>query len=349
MKERLTTPEGEHIIIPIKPIQIPCFIGNKQDPLESMTNDTDIPPDQSAPAKGVRRPSGRWAAVLAAAMLGAGIAIGAAIGPAPAASLAGDAGGLAKQLPLLIARIEAGRSASTATTPTEPPASTPEPTPAASKVKAGKPATTTTPAAEEEAAKTPKSNKKTTTKLPAITNVWTIQLSGTSFASAIAAPSAAPYIDTQLLPAATLLSEWSAIDAGAFSSEALLAEPPAAGAVPPQLHSIVQPPCPEGTAGAACAPETPGQLTAADEFLKAALATITAGSTYKEHGLVVITFSTVGIAGQSELPAGASISTLSYEPPAGVALLSPFATPGARPAVAFNPTSPRQSLEKLLR
>jgi hypothetical protein len=308
---------------------------------------------ESDPPKVVRRPSGRWAAVLAAVMLGAGIAVGAAIGPAPAASLAGDAGGLAKQLPLLIARIEASRSAGTASTSTstEPPATTPEPTPVASKVKAAKPAatTTTTAAEEEETSTTPKSSAKTkTTKLPAITNVWTIQLAGTSFAAAIAAPASAPYIDTQLLPAATLLSDWSAIDAGAFASEALLAEPPAAGAVPPQLHSIVQPPCPEGAAGAACAPETPGQLTAADEFLKATLASITATSTYNEHGLVVITFSNVGIATQSELPAGASTSTLSYQPPAGVALLSSFAKAGARPTLAFNPTSPRQSLEKLL-
>ena len=203
MKERLTTPEPEHIIIPIKSIQIPCFIENKQDPLESMTDDTDIPTDQSASAKGARRPSGRWAAVLAAAMLGAGIAVGAAIGPAPAASLAGDAGGLAKQLPLLIARIEASRSTSTATTaasPAEPPASTPEPTPSASKAKAGKPATATTPPAEEEkTATTPKSSKKTTTaKLPAITSVWTIQLAGTSFASAIAAhPSNSPAVSSR--------------------------------------------------------------------------------------------------------------------------------------------------------
>jgi hypothetical protein len=327
---------------------------NKQDLPESMTDDTDIPPDPNAPAKGTRRPSGRWTAVLAAAMLGAGIAVGAAIGPAPAASLAGDAGGLAKQLPLLIARIEASRSAttastaSTATSASEPPATTPEPTPAASEVKAAEPAAGTAPATEEgETVKKPSSAEKTA-KLPAITNVWTIQLAGTSFANAIATPAAAPYIDTQLLPAATLLSGWSAIDANAFASEALLAEPPAAGAVPPQLHSIVQPPCPEGTAGASCAPETAGQLTAADEFLKATLASITATSTYKEHGLIVITFTTVGIAAQSELPAGASSTTLSYQPPAGAALLSPFAKAGTRSTVAFNPTSPRRSLEKLL-
>ncbi len=111
----------------------------------------------------------------------------------------------------------------------------------------------------------------------------------------------------------------------------------------------MQPPCPEGAAGAACAPETPGQLTDADGFLKAALATITAAPTYKEHGLVVITFATVGIATQSELPAGSSTAELTYQPPAGVVLLSPFAAAGKRSTVAFDPTSPRQSLEALLR
>ena len=83
-------------------------------------------------------------------------------------------------------------------------------------------------------------------------------------------------------------------------------------------------------------------------FLKAALASITSTSTYKEHGLIVITFADVGIATQSELPAGASISTSSYQPPAGVVLLSPFVKAGQRSSTAFDPTSPRQSLEKLL-
>jgi hypothetical protein len=90
-------------------------------------------------------------------------------------------------------------------------------------------------------------------------------------------------------------------------------------------------------------------MTAADEFLKATLASITGTALYKEHGLIVVTFSSVGLATQSELPAGASTSTLTYEPPAGVALLSPFAKAGLRSKASFNPTSPRQSLEKLLR
>jgi hypothetical protein len=315
------------------------------------------PPDGSAgtPRRGpfapVRIPSRRWTAALAAAMLGVGVGVGAAIGPAPATSLAGDIPGLAKELPLLIAGIEAKHRASTVTTAarTAPPAVTPEPTPAPTPVKAAQPASAPTPATSEETS-TPETTKKpaVSKKLPAITNVWLIELAGGTFEAALAQKAAAPYITGSLVPAATLLESWSAVDATAFAAEATLAEPPAAGAVPPLLHSIVQPPCPEGAAGAACAPETPGQLTAADEFLKTTLASITSLSTYREHGLIVITFAAVGIATQSELPAGASTATLSYQPPAGVALLSPFATAGAHPSSAFKPTSPRQSLEKLL-
>jgi hypothetical protein len=151
-----------------------------------------------------------------------------------------------------------------------------------------------------------------------------------------------------MLTPSTLATGWTALDCSAFAAETALAEPPAAGSTPPLLHSIVQPPCPEGAAGAACAPETLGQLTAADEFLKATLATITSTSTYKEHGLVVVTFATVGIATQSELPAGSSTSTLTYQPPAGVLLLSPFAKAGQRSSIAFSTTSPRQNIEALL-
>jgi hypothetical protein len=181
-----------------------------------------------------------------------------------------------------------------------------------------------------------------------VTNVWLIELSGSGFGAVAAQPAAAPYISSQLLPGATLLSGWTALQASAFAGEAALAEAPPPGATPPILHSIVQPPCPEGPAGSGCAPETPGQLTAADDFLKATLATITGTPGYREHGLVVVTFATVGIATQSELPAGASTAQLTSQPPAGAALLSPFAKAGARSSVAYDPTSPRQSLEELL-
>jgi hypothetical protein len=178
--------------------------------------------------------------------------------------------------------------------------------------------------------------------------VWLIELSGTGFAEAAAQPSAAPYISSTLLPASTLLSGWSAQAASAFAAEATLAEPPAPGATPPVLHSIVQPPCPEGAAGEACAAGTPGALTSADEFLKDTLATVTSTPAYREHGLVVITFTTVAIAAQAGLPAAASSATLTYQPPAGAALMSPFARAGLRSSARYDATSPKRSLEALL-
>jgi hypothetical protein len=174
--------------------------------------------------------------------------------------------------------------------------------------------------------------------------VWLITLSGGTFAQAIAQPAAAPYIDSQLLAAGTLLSGWSSLAGGAFASEAGLL-----GGTPTQtLDAIVQPPCPEGAAGAQCAPETAGALAAADAFLKTTVPTITSSVAYREHGLIVITFATIGNATASSLPAGSSTATLGTESPAGVLLLSPFAHAGARPATAFDPTSPKQSLSGLL-
>ncbi len=317
------------------------------------------PPGDTAGAAGagvVRLPKRRWWAALSVTMLALGVAVGAAIGPAPAASLAGDVPGLAEQLPLLIARLEAAHKApaSTATVAkAAPPAVTAEVSPtAAPAAEAATPAASrTAPAKSEEAPETPGGSEKTTTKrskLPALTNVWLIELSGGTFQAATGAQkAAAPYINGALLAQATLLAGWSAPQASAFASEAVLAGPPAAGAPPPLLHTVVQPPCPEASV-ATCGAEKPGQVTAADEFLKATLSTITATSAYKEHGLIVITFASVGIAAQSELPAGTSTATLSYQPPAGAALLSPFAKAG-RATIAFDTTSPRQSLEKLLR
>lgn len=320
-------------------------------------NEQDRP--ESSPPKPVRTPSVRGAAALAAAMLGIGIAVGAAIGPAPQSSL-GAAEGLAQRLPLLIAGLDAHRAASTSGTATQASAEAGSASgeEATTKTRKGKAkraasgATTQTGSGEsqesQESSGEKSSEAKTQAKkLPAVTNVWLIELAGEGFEAAETQAAAAPYIDTQALAQGTLLKSWSALDASAFASEAAIAETPAAGSTPPLLHSIVQPPCPEGAAGAACASEA-GQVSAADEFLKATLATITATSTYKEHGLVVITFAMVGIAAQSELPAGASTATLTYQPPAGVLLLSPFVKGGQRSAVAFDPTSPRQSLEKLL-
>jgi hypothetical protein len=317
----------------------------------------DTPPDTPRPAlePPVRLPSKRASLILAAAMLGLGTLFGAAIGPTPEASFAGGQAAVEKGLPLLLGGIEARERAASAaaaaaatTQSVEPPAITPQATPATAKQAPAKAAESTpAPESEESASSKTKEQPKQAT-LPAVTNVWLIELAGSGFEAAESQPTAAPYIDTQLIPASTFLSGWSAVQASAFASEAALAVPPAAGSTPPLLHTIVQPPCPEGAAGTACAAETPGQISTADGFLKATLSTITGTALYREHGLIVVTFASVGVASQSELPAGASTATLTYQPPTGAALLSPFAKAGVRSKQSFNATSPRQSLEKLL-
>jgi len=317
------------------------------------------PAEQRPPAL-PRLPSSRACAALAAVMLGLGVAAGAAIGPTPESSLAGNTSALAQRLPLLLAALVGRSEAHAAATTTTPAPEAPAATIGRRKRRRvhRQAATTTTAAsatapsssesASEEAASPKAPPSSGAKKLPAVRSVWLIQLAGGSFAGALANTSSAPYIDGQLLPAGTLLGGWSAVAGSAFANEAVLAEPAALGAPPSLLHSIVQPPCPEGAAGAGCAPETPGQLAVADEFLKTTLAQITGTSAYREHGLVVVTFATVGIAAQAGLPAGASSATLTSQPPGGVLLLSPFVRAGTRSSTTFDPTSPRQSLEALL-
>lgn len=308
-----------------------------------------------------RLPSTRASVALAAVMLAIGVSVGAAIGPTPATSLAGSSG-VVQQLPSLIAALAARQHAQAAAQPAptavQPPAITAQSTPTAASAPASAtsaPAASTTPSTTAEgesktSGTTPtKSGSSKASNLPPVTSVWLIELSGVSFAEALATPAGAPYITGELLPKATLLSGWSALSASAFANDALLAEHKAAvGGAPPLLHTIVQPPCPEGPAGAACAAGTPGQLASADAFLKATLATITATTTFSEHGLVVVTFATVADPTASELPAGAASATLTSTPPAGAVLLSPFVKAGARSTTTFNPTSPKQGLEKLL-
>jgi hypothetical protein len=307
------------------------------------------------PKSPLRAPSARVTAALAAATLAIGVAVGAAIGPAPSPSLANPS------LPLLLqtlARGAAARAQQSAAAAAQPPAITAEATPRRKRRHRKKhsseaetsSAATTTPASESPSETTtptaakPKSTPKASTLAP-VTHVWLIELSGTSFEKASAQPAAAPYIDTQAIPAGTLLSGWSALDGGGFANEAALL----ASGGPQLLDTIVQPPCPEGAAGAACAPETPGALTAADEFLKTTVPTITSSAAFRENGLIVVTFASVANATATGLPAGATTATLTAQPPAGVLLISPFASVGAHSTTTFDPTSPKQSVEKLLR
>jgi hypothetical protein len=315
-----------------------------------------------------RLPSFRASAALAVAMLTVGVGVGAAIGPTPASSLAGS-GDVVQKLPALIASIAARAraeqeqeqaQAAAASSTAKPPAIKRQATPAASAAPSS--TTTTTPTqASTTPASTPNSESETKSpaptkadgdggsNVPPITSVWLIELAGGSFSEPLANAAAAPYITGQLVPKGTLLSGWSALSASAFASDAALVEHKATlGGTPPVLHTIVQPPCPEGAAGASCLTGTPGALTAADQFLSATLASITSTTSYSEHGLVVVTFATVADPASVELPAAATSSTLASTPPAGAVLLSPFAKAGARSTVIFNPTSPKQSLEKLL-
>jgi hypothetical protein len=307
----------------------------------------NTPDNQKLP---FRAPSARVTAALAAAMLGIGVAVGAAIGPAPTPSQADPS------LPVLLqslARVAAARAAQARTATVQPPAVTPEATPTRKRRRHAKASAgaeeatsaTSTPATTETTkpdATKPTGTTKATALAP-VTHVWLIELAGTSFTQAIAQPTAAPYIDTQAIPAGTLLSGWSGLDASAFASEtALLASGP-----PQLLDTIVQPPCPEGAAGASCATES-GALTAADEFLKTTVPTITSTAPFRENGLIVVTFASVATATETGLPAGASTATLTVTPPAGALLISPFVGVGRKSSASFNPTSPKQSLEKLL-
>jgi hypothetical protein len=329
------------------------------------------PGSPTAPAP-ARVPSRRLVLALAVAMLTVGVAVGAAIGPAPANSLAGD-GNVVQKLPALIAALAARSHSATSAQPTDttaqptdttaqptdttaqPSPATPQATPASSPTPAsatGAPAQEATrpSSTQEKSSSTPgKAQVGGTSRLPPITSVWLIELSGSSFNEALANPAAAPYTSGEAIPKGTLLASWSALSASGFAADAALAEHRATvGGAPPVLHTILQPPCPEGPAAASCLPGTPTGVGFADAFLKATIASITQSTSYSEHGLIVVTYATVADPAAAELPAGSATATLATQPPAGVLLLSPFAKAGAKPAAAFDPTSPKQSLEKLL-
>ncbi len=311
---------------------------------------TDATRGATAPPSRWRRPSLRLTAVLAASMLAIGVAVGAAIGPAPSPSFA-----INRLLPTLLPSLLAGAShagSAQAHTPAQAPSSETEATSprhrrrrrhkAAGAASApGTGAEATTPAASSPTG----AGKPKTVALPPVSKVWLIELSGASFSEATKNPSAAPYTDTTAVPDGTLLAGWSSLQASSFANDAALL----AASSPQVLDTIVQPPCPEGTAGTSCTAGTPGALTAGDEFLKATLPTITSTPAYKENGLVVVTFASVASAAATGLPAGAATATLTSQPSAGALLISPFVAAGAKSSATLDTTSPKQTLEKLLR
>ncbi len=317
---------------------------------------TNTPAPEPAAQHGLRAPSPRVTAALAAAMLGVGVAVGAAIGPAPSSSLA-----VGQRLPLLLPSLlaAAGVGAHTAPATVSPPAILTRATPRARRARRHGRATASVQRAFEtstsQSDSTPKTrapeateptatSKAKASTLPPITHVWLIELSGATLESALATSTGAPYIDTQAAPAGTTLSGWSAIDASAFASDAALL----AGKPPQLVDTIVQPPCVEGAAGTPCAAGTPGALGAADAFLAATVPTIAATAAYRTNGLIVVTFGSIGAGAATGLPSGSTDVTLTSQPPSGALLISPFVTAGASSSTPFTPASPTQSLERLL-
>ena len=322
----------------------------KNDPHNTAAGSESRTSDRPRPAWA---PSRRLTAALAGVMLAVGVAVGAAIGPAPSASLAGVSR-LPLLLPALVARAHAGQPKAT-TTAAQPTASAETATPRRRRRRKHAGAASSSTAAAESSPSTEtsgssgskaqgKSNGEKTVPLPPITKVWVIELSGASFTEALAAPASAPYINSAAIPAGTLLSGWSSLQASAFANDAALI-----ATTEPQLaETILQPPCPEGAAGAQCAADTPGALKVADEFLAQTVPTITSSAAYRTNGLIVVTFGSIAPGAASGLPAGSTAATLSSRPPVGALLISPFASAGKRLTTTFNPSSPRQSLDALL-
>ncbi len=355
-------------------------------------------------------PSRRVGAVLAALMLAAGIALGALIGPGPAASLASTsrAGAVGRVLALLAlgerASAGGGQSLSSdAGHTSSTPASLPAPS-AASKASgtgggqgeagggaassSSSPSTPSSPPKSGSAegsvsptrSRTPAAGggggekTKAATPLPPIAHVWLIVLPyGTSVANALGQSAAAPYLGGQLAGEGTVLSAYTSLAAAQLAGAAtLLSGQETAG-----VSTISPPPC--GTAATPCPSGEPAGVEAANAFVAEVVPKIVASATYREHGLIVVTFatanregsstgtagtpstgaagtpstgtpSTEGAASEVEYPAGSLTSTLTAAgAPAGALVLSPFLRHvGKRVASAFDPLSPRTSLEGLL-
>jgi hypothetical protein len=170
---------------------------------------------------------------------------------------------------------------------------------------------------------------------------------------------AAPYIDGQLAGQGTVLSAYTSLAAGQLAGAATLLSGQEAASV----STISPPPC--GTAGTPCPTGEPAGVAAADAFVAEVVPKIVASATYREHGLIAITFatatgaastpstgtpSTEGAGAEVVYPAGTLTTTLTAaSAPAGALVLSPFLRhPGKRVASAFDPQAPRTSLEGLL-
>lgn len=197
--------------------------------------------------------------------------------------------------------------------------------------------------------------------LPPIAQAWLIVLPyGQGFANARAQPTAAPYLDSQLVPQGTLLSTYSAV----AGSQLLDAATQLSGQVAGEVTVLSPPACvaagvtgttgPQGagvTSGAPCPVGEPAGLQAADAYVREVLSRLLATAGYREHGLIAITFAaSPGAAGETAYPAGTQATTLTNASPApGVLLLSPFLrAAGNHLSSTLDAAAPRRSIEEVL-
>jgi hypothetical protein len=295
---------------------------------------------------------------LVAGALAIGVLAGASLAPAPPSSLASGSTVVTRLLALLAAQAQGGAHASA------PPTSAPLATPALAAVaRPTKPASnggseassaSSSPSEADENTSSESSppggsgkGEKKPIKLPPISHVWLIVLSGPGFAGASLQPAAYPYLTGHLLGQGTLLERYSAIEGYELAGDAALLT----GAVGESVSTISEPGCqapptavgpPDtSTTGAAPCPGNTGTQTEADSFLQRVLTPILTSSAYAEHGLIVLTF------GNASQEAGLTATTLAAQPPTGALLLSPTLKAGAHSSEAFNSLAPRESLEAI--
>ncbi|HEU0250184.1 MAG TPA: hypothetical protein VFR48_05605 [Solirubrobacteraceae bacterium] len=320
---------------------------------------TDRHPPQPTSARPPGVPSRRVVGTLVASALAIGVLTGAALAPAPPSSLASGSTVVTRLLALLASQAQAGSHAGAA-----PASAPPAAAPVGASAQRSKPASANSGEASSASSSPNEAGENTSSesstpagsgkgegekkavKLPPISHVWLIVLSGTGFADASTKPTAYPYLTGQLLKQGTLLERYSAIEGYELAGDAALLT----GAIGESVSTISEPGCQtpaaagsagSGTTGAGGCPGNAGGQAEADSFLQRVVTPILTSSAYAERGLIVVTF------GSASQEAGLSATTLAAQPPTGALLLSSTLKAGGHSSEAFNSLAPRESLEAI--
>ncbi|HWX88261.1 MAG TPA: hypothetical protein VNX67_08805 [Solirubrobacteraceae bacterium] len=337
---------------------------NNRDPEQSRRAADDGP--ATAPAGYRARyeaPSRRTFGVLVAGVFATGLIAGAALGPAPSSSSADSSSFVQRVIALLAARASEGAGAAPANatstgqaagfngagtahdaqqrTPHAKPAATSTQSTASGSSGAGDSSPGASGAGSEPSSPSGEGQGERAparpVRLPPIQHVWSIDLAGSTFAAATAAPAGYPYLVGQLLPRGTLLTSYTALDAYELAGDATLLP----GGVGASLDAISEPTCPIASpaqSGTACPAGSQPSPSEADAFLQRIVEPILASPAYDENGLIVISFAPVSSS------VGTPATTFSLQPTAGALLLSPLLHKGAHSASPFNSLLPRASL-----